>query len=139
MQRQLVDTIFYETVYKGNTELVDTSDKKTFERLSTRAQASVDGLTQYQYHSYLDPHEFITEQYKLAICSQIDFLATNGEQAGSVVASEDVNGFSIGAYSEQGKSSQFSDPTKSYNKYSQAMKGYLEPTGLLYRGVCRHG
>lgn len=120
---------YYRNDYMGTPVADDTE----LNRLIRRASDAIDSITHYRMVSYgfskFSP--FIQEQVKKATAAQVEFLAVNGDLAGSVVEGGGA-GFTIGKYSESGQAS--AAPTVSA-KYALTVIDYLTPTGLLYSGV----
>ena len=74
----------------------------------------------------------IQTMYKLAICSQVDYLAANGIE--SLYDGEDTVGFSVGKVRVDGKAKASAGGAMSAS-ISPAAISYLEQTGLMYPGV----
>lgn len=123
---------YYQNEYQG----ITVADIPTLEKLITRASNQIDILIQYklQGRDFNALPSFIVQNVMLATASQVEYLATNGETAASVLSGSDS--FRIGNYSESGGGSSATSPQV---KYSSDVRGYLLPTGLLYGGVCIHG
>jgi hypothetical protein len=78
----------------------------------------------------LDP--FIQNLYRLAICSQVDFLALNGVE--SISGGEDAVGFSVGKVRVDGRARSSAGGALSAS-ISPAAIAYLEQTGLMNPAV----
>ncbi len=123
----LVTTDYYTNEYNG-LELDDT----TLTRLLIRAENDINRLTM----RILDLDDFNAANQvfiKNAICSQVEFLATQGETA-SVVGNE-AGSFSIGSYSESKGGRYGATADANASRYADAVYDWLFPTGLLYAGV----
>ena len=96
----IVDFTFYHDTYMG-TE----ADATSFPALNAHASRVIASMTRWQVtednFAELDP--FIQNLYRLAICSQVDFLALNGIE--SISGGEDAVGFSVGKVRVKGSSS----------------------------------
>ena len=124
----IVDYTFYSTVYMG-TEVEQTS----FPALNAHASRVVGAMTRWQVdENNLDTYPSIVQTlYKLAICSQIDFLAINGVE--SISGGEEV-GFSVGKVRVDGKAKSNAGGAMSAS-ISPAAITYLEQTGLMNPAV----
>lgn len=124
----IVDYTFYSTVYIG-TEVEQTS----FPALNAHASRVVGAMTRWQVdENNLDTYPSIVQTlYKLAICSQIDFLAINGVE--SISGGEEV-GFSVGKVRVDGKAKSNAGGAMSAS-ISPAAITYLEQTGLMNPAV----
>ena len=74
---------------------------------------------------------FTQTLYRLAVCSQVDFLAFNGVESMSAGESD---GFTVGKVRVDAKAASSAGGAMSAS-VSPAAKMYLEQTGLLYPGV----
>ena len=75
---------------------------------------------------------FIQTLYKLAICSQVDYLAVNGVE--SIYDGEDTVGFSVGKVRVDGKAKASAGGAMSAS-ISPAAISYLEQSGLMNPAV----
>jgi succinyl-CoA synthetase beta subunit len=89
----------------------------------TRLQVTPENLEQFP--------SLVQTLYKLAICSQIDFLAINGVE--SINSGDDV-GFSVGKVRVDGKARSSAGGAMSAS-ISPATISYLEQSGLMNPGV----
>ena len=125
----IVDFTFYHDTYMG-TE----ADQASFPALNAHASRVIGMMTRWQ----VTPENFeeLPSQtqtlYKLAICSQIDFLAINGID--SLADGEGSVGFSVGKVRVDGKAKASAGGAMSAS-ISPAAVSYLELTGLMYPGV----
>lgn len=125
------DMDFYQNEYKG----VPVEDTTLIDRLLHRASRDIDILIGFANVEELPSKS--QHLVKLAVCAQAEFLVIKGETA-STVANEHGS-VSIGSYSEA-SSGQFGAKSQTPPaRYSQTVREYLLPTGLLYGGVAMHG
>lgn len=112
--------------------------KKTFEQFYSKAAAVIDNITNrfYQFHKIdEDPVTFRVEQFKLALCSQIEYFGELG-----AATFESINKapqtFSAGRTSvSNGSRYNSAGANESKSLVAEDIYIYLEGTGLLYRGV----
>lgn len=112
--------------------------EKTFEQFYSKAAAVIDNITNrfYQLHKIdEDPVTFRVDQFKLALCSQIEYFGELG-----AAAFESINRapqtFSAGRTSvSNGSRYNSSGANESKSLVAEDIYIYLEGTGLLYRGV----
>ena len=125
----IVDFPYYRDTYMG-TE----ADLTSFPALNAHASRVIASMARWQ----VDEDNFgllpslVQTLYKLAICSQIDFLAINGID--SMSGGEDAVGFSVGKVRVDGKSKSCAGGAMSAS-ISPAAISYLEQTGLMNPGV----
>ena len=124
----IVDFCYYQSVYMGSE-----ADSASFPALNAHASRVVGAMTRWQ----VTPENFeqfpslVQTLYKLAICSQIDFLSINGVD--SITGGDDV-GFSVGKVRVDGKTKASAGGAMSAS-ISPAAISYLEQTGLMNPGV----
>ena len=125
----IVDFTYYSTVYMG-TE----ADQVSFPALNAHASRVIAMMTRWQVdESNLDKLPSIVQtMYKLAICSQVDFLSINGVE--SISGGEDSVGFSVGKVRVDGKSKSSAGGAMSAS-ISPAAISYLEQSGLMNPAV----
>lgn len=125
----IVDFTFYTNTYMG-TEANSTS----FPALNAHACRVIGAMTRWQVDedNFAELPSFTQTLYKLAICSQIDYLAVNGVE--SIYDGEDTVGFSVGKVRVDGKAKASAGGAMSAS-ISPAAISYLEQTGLMYPGV----
>lgn len=112
--------------------------EKTFEQFYSKAAAVIDNITNrfYQLHKIdEDPVTFRVDQFKLALCSQIEYFGELG-----AATFESINRapqtFSAGRTSvSNGSRYNSSGANESKSLVAEDIYIYLEGTGLLYRGV----
>ena len=125
----IVDFSYYSTVYMGNE-----ADETSFPALNAHASRVIASMTRWQVDESNSNElpTIVQTLYKLAICSQIDFLSLNGVD--SISGGEDAVGFSVGKVRVDGKSKASAGGAMSAY-LSPAAISYLEQTGLMYPGV----
>ena len=124
----IVDFSYYSTVYMG-TE----ADEASFPALNAHASRVIGSMTRWQVdENTIDQlPSLIQTLYRLAVCSQIDYLAINGLD--SISSGEEV-GFSVGKVRVDGKSKSSAGGAMSAN-ISPASISYLEQSGLMNPAV----
>ena len=126
----IVDFSYYNNVYMG-TE----ADQASFPALNAHASRIVGALTRWQVteENFEEHPAFIQTQYKLAICSQVDFLAINGMD--TMNSGDGGGGFTVGKVTVHGNSNSSGKGGAMSAYISPAAIMYLEQTGLMYPGV----
>ena len=124
----VVDFCWYQSVYMGKE-----ADAASFPALNAHASRVIGAMTRWQVTSenLNDLPSLVQTLYKLAICSQIDYLAINGVD--SISGGDDV-GFSVGKVRVDGKSKSSAGGAMSAS-ISPAAISYLEQTGLMNPAV----
>ncbi|MGF3141260.1 hypothetical protein ACQV2S_01165 [Facklamia sp. P13064] len=124
----MVNAEYYTDDYAG----VEIEPTK-LNRLIKRASRDINSLV--GFINYEELSEWQQKLYDDAICAQVEFLATNGELASTLVESQ-ADSFSIGSYSES-KSRRVNEPKQGdiTNRYALATLDYLVQAGLWYQGV----
>ena len=124
----IVDFNYYSQVYMG-TE----ADQASFPALNAHASRVIASMTRWQVdETTIDGFpSFIQTLYRLAVCSQIDFLSANGIE--SIYDGEDTVGFSVGKVRVDGKKASAGGAMSA--SISPAAISYLEQSGLMYPGV----
>lgn len=125
----IVDFQYYTDTYKGNE-----ADETSFPALNAHASRVVAIMTRWQVteDNFSGLHPLIQTMYRLAICSQIDFLAINGVD--SMTGGEDAVGFQVGKVRVDGKAKTSMSGAMSAS-ISPAALSYLEQSGLMYPGI----
>ena len=125
----IVDFTYYSSVYMG-TEANQTS----FPALNAHASRVIASMTRWQVDedNFGELPSMIQTLYKLAICSQIDFLSINGVE--SISDGAESVGFSVGKVRVDGKSKASTGGAMSAS-ISPAAVSYLEQTGLMNPAV----
>ena len=118
---------YYKQVYCGN-------DVDGIDVLIERASDIIDNVTMMRIGgeeglARLSP--VITERVRRAVAAEVEYLGAVGGTA-EVETAAKCGGFSIGKFSVSGGSSS-SDGAA--DTLSPTALNYLEPTGLLYRGI----
>lgn len=124
----IVDFTYYAETYKG-TEATAAS----FPALYAHASRVIGSMARWRVtEANFDTFpEFVQTLYKLALCSQIDFLAINGIESMNTTCGV---GFTVGKVRVDGAASARSGGALSAD-VSPAAVAYLEQTGLLYPAV----
>ena len=124
----IVDFQYYSETYKGNE-----ADETSFPALNAHASRVIGAITRWQVtdENFSDLPSFIQTLYKLAICSQVDFLAINGVD--SLNSGGEV-GFTVGKVRVDGRAKASAGGAMSAN-ISPAAISYLEQTGLMNPAV----
>lgn len=121
-----VNYTYYTETYEG----ISVSEDE-FNGLELRAGEMIDGLTMYKVAqtSLNDYPIFIQEQFKKAVCAQIDYIYANGGMES--LYQQEVQDISLGKFNYS------TIPEKKSNTHiSPLAYQYLLITGLLYRGMC---
>ena len=124
----IVDFTYYRDTYMG-TEATATS----FPALNAHASRVIGAMTRWQVDedNFSELPSLVQTLYKLAVCSQVDFLALNGVE--SISGGEEV-GFTVGKVRVDGKAKASAGGAMSAS-ISPAALSYLEQSGLMYPGV----
>lgn len=125
----IVDFTYYKDTYMG-TE----ADQTSFPALNAHASRVIASMTRWQVDedNFGELPPMIQTLYKLAICSQIDFLSINGVE--SISDGAESVGFSVGKVRVDGKSKASTGGAMSAS-ISPAAVSYLEQTGLMNPAV----
>ena len=125
----IVDFQYYTETYKGNE-----ADETSFPALNAHASRVIANMTRWQVdETTIDSFPSIVQTlYRLAICSQIDFLAINGVD--SLTDGEGSVGFTVGKVRVDGRSKTSAGGAMSAS-VSPAAISYLEQTGLMNPAV----
>ena len=120
----IVDFSFYTNDYKGSE-----ADATSFPALEAHASRMIAAMTRFQVdeESIGDLPHFTQTLYKLAVCSQIDYISINGLDS---LSTGEAEGFSLGKLRIDGKKSSTAGGAMSIN-VSPAAITYLEQTGLM--------
>ena len=124
----IVDFTYYKDTYMG-TEATQAS----FPALNAHASRVIGAMTRWQVDedNFSELPSLVQTLYKLAVCSQVDFLALNGVE--SISGGEEV-GFTVGKVRVDGKAKASAGGAMSAS-ISPAALSYLEQSGLMYPGV----
>lgn len=120
----IVDFSFYTGEYMG-TE----ADEASFPSLNAHASRIIGAMTHWQVSEETIDNfpSMIRTLYRLAICSQIDFLAINGVES---ISGGNDTGFTVGKVRVDGKTGASAGGAMSMS-ICPAAKAYLEQTGLM--------
>lgn len=124
----IVDFTYYYNVYLGQD-----ADQTSFPALYAHASRMVAAMCRWQVDedNFDELTSFQQNLYRLAICSQIDFLSVNGLDS---INDTGGGGFTVGKVTVHGKSSSGNGGAMSAS-ISPATVLYLEQSGLMYPGV----
>ena len=124
----IVDYAYYTSVYQGNEV-----DQASFPALNAHASRMVAAMCRWQVDedNFSELTSLQQNLYRLAICSQIDFLSVNGLDS---INDTGGGGFTVGKVTVHGKSSSGAGGAMSAS-ISPATTLYLEQGGLMYPGV----
>jgi hypothetical protein len=125
----IVDFQYYTETYMGSE-----ADEASFPALNAHASRVIANMTRWQVdETTIDELPSLVQTlYRLAVCSQIDFLAINGVD--SLTDGESAVGFSVGKVRVDGKSKSSAGGAMSAS-VSPAAISYLEQTGLMNPAV----
>ena len=126
----IVDFQYYTETYMG-TE----ADSTSFPALYAHASRMVAAMTRWQVteENFSELPSLTQTQYKLALCSQIDFLAINGVD--EMNGGDGGGGWTVGKVTVHGNVSGSGKAGAMSAYISPAALLYLEQTGLMYPGV----
>ena len=124
----IVDFDYYLTVYTGKDATAE-----SFPALNAHASRVIANMTRWQVdeENFHELPSLIQTLYKLAICSQVDYLAVNGIE--SLYDGEDAVGFSVGKVRVDGRKAGTGGVMSA--SISPAAISYLEQTGLMNPSV----
>lgn len=129
-----IDAEYYNNEYKG----VDAGDD--LDRYIERASDLVDQVTGYKIADLSALHPRIQELVKKATAAQVEFYVLNGGPEGVDGNDGSFNQVAIGSFEYQtARMGQQTPAGKQEHRVAPAALAYLEPTGLLYRGVRVYG
>ena len=126
----IVDYQYYSEVYMGSE-----ADQTSFPALNAHASRMIAAMTRWQVteDNFAELHPLIQTQYRLAICSQIDFLSLNGMES---INDTGGGGFTVGKVTVHAKQSSASGGSGAMSaSISPATLLYLEQTGLMNPAV----
>ena len=125
----IVDFQYYTETYKGNE-----ADETSFPALNAHASRVIANMARWQVdETTIDSLPSLVQTlYRLAVCSQIDFLAINGVD--SLTDGEGSVGFTVGKVRVDGRSKTSAGGAMSAS-ISPAAISYLEQTGLMNPAV----
>ena len=113
----IVDFSYYRDVYMG-TE----ADQASFPALYAHASRMIGAMARWQVNeeNFTEFPTLVQTMYKLAICSQVDFLSVNGIDSVNDTGS---GGFTVGKVTVHGNSS---------SGKAGAMSAYISPAAIMY-------
>lgn len=125
----IVDFQYYRDTYMGNE-----ADETSFPALYAHASRIIGAMTRWQVteENFSEFPSLIQTQYRLAICSQIDFFAINGVDE---MNSGESGGWTVGKVTVHGNNNNSGKSGAMSAFASPAAVLYLEQTGLMYPGV----
>ena len=125
----IVDFQYYTETYKGNE-----ADETSFPALNAHASRVIANMARWQVdETTIDSLPSLVQTlYRLAVCSQIDFLAINGVD--SLTDGEGSVGFTVGKVRVDGRNKTSAGGAMSAS-VSPAAISYLEQTGLMNPAV----
>jgi hypothetical protein len=115
-----VDKTYYDGTYKG--ESVSEAD---FSKFEARAEVIIDELTSYRISDLSSESEDTQTRFKSAICAQIEYISENGIGLFTDDRSQSVG---LGKFN-------YSKSSDEPELVAPLVYKYLNPTGLLYRGL----
>lgn len=124
----IVDLNYYQTVYMGKE-----ADQTSFPALNAHASRMIGAMTRWRVNeeNFTRLPSLVQTQYRLAICSQIDFVAINGLES---INEGDSGGFTVGKVTVHGGKRAGVGGAMSAS-ISPAAILYLEQTGLMNPSV----
>lgn len=122
---------YYEKEYQG----ADAGDE--LKRYIKRASDAVDQVTGYALagKDFDNLPDFIREQVMKATAAQVEYYVVLGGSEEVTAGTHDVGQVRIGSFSYSGSSRGGSSSQAGVGRISPTAIGYLELTGLLYRGI----
>ena len=126
----IVDFQYYTETYKGNE-----ADETSFPALNAHASRVIGMMARWRVdeNNFAELPSLTQTLYRLAVCSQIDFLAINGVD--SLTDGESSVGFSVGKVRVDGKAKASAGGGAMSASISPAAISYLEQTGLMNPAV----
>lgn len=124
----IVDLTYYTNVYMGKE-----ADQTSFPALYAHASRMIGAMTRWRVNeeNFTRLPSLVQTQYRLAICSQIDFVAINGLES---INEGDSGGFTVGKVTVHGGKRAGVGGAMSAS-ISPAAILYLEQTGLMNPSV----
>lgn len=122
---------YYRDFYKGPEAGDD------LEKLIERASDVVDQVTGYKIRDLEALPPFVQQQIKKAVAAQVEYFVLNGGDEAVNAGQGDIVSVGIGRFNYtvgSVGSGRLTEP-KEATRVSKATIAYLEPTGLLYRGL----
>ncbi|EGL83731.1 protein gp8 [Caldalkalibacillus thermarum TA2.A1] len=101
-----------------------------------RASDLIDQVTGYKIKDFDSLPPFVQEQVKKATAAQVEFYVMQGGDEAVNAGQNDLGRVGIGGFSyTRDTVHSATSESKDANRVSPAALAYLEPTGLLYRGL----
>lgn len=130
-----IDKEFYENTYLGE----PIEDENTFNRYAQRASEVIDMITgdKLKQDPSLLLNYYIANQVKLATSAQTEYFAQKGGYFTSMSGEGEPHSVSIGSFNYTNDSDiNHSSSKEDMSQFiCSSVYGYLNSTGLLYRGV----
>ena len=121
---------YYTEQYKG----ADAGDD--LEKYIERASDLIDQVTGYKIRDFENLPQFIKDQVMKATAAQVEYYVTQGGDEDVNAGNTDFARVAIGSFSYSvGSERGTSASNRDEQRVSPATLAYLEPTGLLYRGL----
>lgn len=122
---------YYIDEYKG----ADAGDE--LERYIQRASDMIDQVTNYALAGveFERLAQFIQDQVKKATAAQVEFYVVQGGPEEADAGTHDAGQVRVGSFSYGGRGSGGGASSAGTSRISPTALGFLEPTGLLYRGL----
>ena len=106
------------------------------EKYIKRASDLIDQVTGYKIKDFDSLPPFVQEQVKKATAAQVEFYVIHGGDEDVNAGNTDFARVAIGSFSYSvGSERETSTSNRDEQRVSPATLAYLEPTGLLYRGL----
>lgn len=123
---------YYTDEYKG------ANAEDELERYIQRASDLIDQVTNYTLHGveFERLAQFIQDQVKKATAAQVEFYVVQGGVEEVDAGTADAGQVRVGSFSYGGGASKGGAGSRGKSaRVSPTALGFLEPTGLLYRGL----
>lgn len=121
-----VDYTYYATVYYG-----EPVEQANFDKLLSRSMDVIYPLIKDQADRLFGRNDYLDEQLKHAICSQIEYISVKtdgGNSMSSIIDSDSGDSFTLGKFSMSGNATS----EKGLNSMiSQKALGHLKSVGLI--------
>lgn len=122
---------YYIDEYKG----ADAGED--LDRYIQRASDMIDQVTNYALYGveFERLAQFIQDQVKKATAAQVEFYVVQGGSEEVDAGTHDAGQVRVGSFSYGGSSRSGASSQVGTSRISPTALGFLEPTGLLYRGI----
>ncbi|WP_077616887.1 hypothetical protein [Caenibacillus caldisaponilyticus] len=121
-----IDADYYQNTYRG----ADAGSE--LDKYIERASDLIDQVTGFKISDFNALAPVVQEYVKKATAAQVEYYVVMGGDADVNAGAQTIGNVSIGSFSYGG--SQAND-NKNADRISPNALAYLEPTGLLYRGL----